>query len=348
MLREEPQMMTASEPKVSVITPVYNTAEYLAQCMESVRAQSYSNWEYHVVDNCSTDDSREIAESFAARDDRIHVHAANDFLSQVANYNRALGYVDQDSVYCKMVQADDWIYPECIEQMVRVAETSNRIGIVGAYQRAGADIKCQGLDSADSGSCDTVVPGSVACRLFFLENRYLFGTPTTLLFRSDIVRGRSPFYEEGSYHEDSEACFDILKSSDFGFVHRVLTYTRVDNESLSTSVQEFAPDALHRYMIVRKFGGNYLTEAENEECLRDARDAYYRFLSYNFLRRRGSDFWSYHRRGFRMAGDRLSRRKLTWMQVPRIARWLGNPLATAEALLAAVKGVPKRKDRTKS
>ena len=340
--------MTEGEPKVSVITPVYNTAEYLAQCIESVIAQSYSNWEYHIVDNCSTDGSGEIAESFAARDNRIHVHAASDFVSQVANYNRALEHVGRDSVYCKMVQADDWIYPECLEQMVQVAELSESIGIVGAYQRAGTNIKCQGLESNDAGSCYPVVPGTAACRLFFLENRYLFGTPTSLLFRSDIVHARTPFYEEGSYHEDSAKCFDILKDYDFGFVHRVLTYTRVDNESLSTAVQRFAPDALHRYIVVRKYAGAHLTEAENEECLRSARDNYYRFLSYNVLRRRGSEFWSYHRRGLQMAGDRLSRAKLAWMQVPRIARWLGNPLATAEGIFAAVKKLFKPEDQTKS
>ena len=338
--------MTEREPKVSVITPVYNTAEYLAQCMESVLAQSYSNWEYHVVDNRSTDGSREIGERLAARDDRIHFHAAEDFVPQVANYNRALEYVDRDSVYCKMVQADDWIYPECLEQMVQVAELSDNIGIVGAYQQAGADIKCQGLDNRDNRSCYSVVPGSVACRLFFLENRYLFGTPTSLLYRSDIVRERSPFFEEGSYHEDSEACFETLIHRDFGFVHRVLTYTRVENESLSTSVQRFAPDALHRYIVVRKYAGAYLSDAENEKCLESARDGYYRFLSYNVLKRRGPDFWSYHRRGLQMAGDRLSRMKLAWMQVPRILRWLGNPLSSVEALIAAVRSRFDRKDET--
>ena len=52
------------EPRVSVVTPFYNTAEYLAECIESVLAQTYTNFEYILVNNKSTDGSREIAERY--------------------------------------------------------------------------------------------------------------------------------------------------------------------------------------------------------------------------------------------------------------------------------------------
>ena len=50
-----------TEPKVMVLTPVYNGAAYLRECIESVLAQDYQNWEYLIVDNCSTDGCPEIA-----------------------------------------------------------------------------------------------------------------------------------------------------------------------------------------------------------------------------------------------------------------------------------------------
>ena len=51
-----------SQPLVSVVTPFYNTADYLGECIESVLRQTYENWGYVLVDNCSTDGLSEIAE----------------------------------------------------------------------------------------------------------------------------------------------------------------------------------------------------------------------------------------------------------------------------------------------
>ena len=66
-------MDRASQPLVSIVTPVYNEAEYLAECIESVLAQSYQNWEYTIVDNCSKDGSAEIARHYAGKDRRIRL-----------------------------------------------------------------------------------------------------------------------------------------------------------------------------------------------------------------------------------------------------------------------------------
>ena len=58
------------QPLVSVVTPVYNGAEYLAECIESVFNQTYENWEYVISDNCSTAGSLEIIRGYEARDPR--------------------------------------------------------------------------------------------------------------------------------------------------------------------------------------------------------------------------------------------------------------------------------------
>jgi cellulose synthase/poly-beta-1,6-N-acetylglucosamine synthase-like glycosyltransferase len=54
-------------PFVSVVTPFYNTREFLAECIESVLIQTYQNWEYILVDNWSTDGSSQVAEEYASR-----------------------------------------------------------------------------------------------------------------------------------------------------------------------------------------------------------------------------------------------------------------------------------------
>src|SRR5882762_1491960 len=116
-----------TEPLVSVVTPVYNGGEYLRECIESVIAQNYTNWRYTIVNNCSTDDTLEIARQYERRDARVRVHDNVEFLPIIDNHNRAISLIDADSAYCKPLMADDWLYPECIETMVNCALTQPSI-----------------------------------------------------------------------------------------------------------------------------------------------------------------------------------------------------------------------------
>src|SRR5512146_3249684 len=112
-------LMTAGpEPLVSVVTPVFNGEKYLRECVDSVLAQTYTNWHYVIVNNCSTDRTLEIAQEYAARDSRIRVVNNREFVGVDANHNNAFREISPDSKYCKVVAADDWIFPECLERMV--------------------------------------------------------------------------------------------------------------------------------------------------------------------------------------------------------------------------------------
>ena len=79
-------MNVQAAPLVSVVTPVYNGAAYLSECIESVLAQTYTNWEYIIVNNCSTDRTRDIASHYAQQDTRIRLHNNDDFLSLDAEF----------------------------------------------------------------------------------------------------------------------------------------------------------------------------------------------------------------------------------------------------------------------
>src|SRR5271169_6107872 len=134
-------MSTANEPFVSIVTPVYNGETYLRECIESVLAQTYSNWEYIIVNNCSTDGTLRIAAEYSSRDRRIHVYNSDSLLPIIANHNRAFGLISRESKYCKVVSADDWLFPECLARMVAVAEANPAVGLVGSYQLSGGGDK---------------------------------------------------------------------------------------------------------------------------------------------------------------------------------------------------------------
>src|SRR5271165_1069131 len=157
-------MSTASQPLVSIVTPVYNEAGYLADCIESVLAQTYQNWDFTIIDNCSTDGSLEVALRYAAKDPRIRIHQNQQFLRVIPNHNVALRQISAESKYCKVVLGDDWIFPNCLEQMVAVAEAHPSVGIVGAYVLEGQRVACTGLPYPSPLVC-----GREICRRHLLE-----------------------------------------------------------------------------------------------------------------------------------------------------------------------------------
>jgi glycosyltransferase involved in cell wall biosynthesis len=307
--------MDSETPLVSFVTPFYNTEKYLRECIESVLRQTYDNWEYVLVNNCSTDGSTQIAEQYARRyPDKVRLEHNPVFLSQVDNYNRAFQLISAASKYSKVVQADDWVFPDCVRRMIDVAEAHSRVGIVAAYELEDDEVRLDGLPYPSP-----VIQGRDACRLYFLSGKYLFGTPTSLLLRSDLVRSRDPFYDKRyAPFEDAHACFDLLKTWNFGFVHQVLTYTRRDNESIISRVRSFGLEPFLHFSMLVAHGRDYLSDEEYCRCLTKARRRYFLHLAKSAckLNRESPDFWDFHRNGLATVNYHLDWRLLAkW--IPR-------------------------------
>ncbi|MDN3512450.1 MAG: glycosyltransferase [Candidatus Jettenia sp.] len=300
-------MNLTSQPLVSIVTPVYNGERYLAECIESVLAQTYQNWKYSIVNNCSTDRTGEIAKAYAKQDTRISIHTNDYFLPVIQNHNRAFRLVSQESRYCKVVHADDWLYPECLTKMVEVAEKYPSVGIVGSYRLDGVKVNSDGFPYTS-----TVIPGREACRSVMLGGKYIFGSPTTLLLRSDRIRSHQSFYNERNFHADKEACFDVLRNSDFGFVYQVLSFTRRHNKTGTTFARKLNTFFLGELIILKKYGPLYLDEQEYKKVLREWTKRYYRFFIKNIFLRRGKrkEFWDYYKTGLQELGFPISSAKL--------------------------------------
>lgn len=329
-----------SAPLVSVVTPFYNSAEYLDECIRSVLRQSFTDFEYVLLDNCSTDGSTEIARRHAAQDARIRYVRNVQFLGQVPNYNAALALISPGSAYCKIVQADDWLYRQCLEEMVGLARGHPRVGIVSSYRLAGAQVKEIGLAHTES-----VVPGREACRRQLLRGIHLVGSPTTILMRSDLVRARRPFYAEGRLHEDTEACYELLGQSDLGFVHQILSFTRTDNESTMSRVRSFNPALLDKLILVHRYGAACLDTDELRGCWQAYERRYLRLLADALVSRRPREFWRYHHRGMASIGYRLPHFRLAGYVLGVLLEMLLNPLNTAMRVMSFLK---RRLDRRAS
>ena len=78
------------KPDISVIMSVYNGETYLAEAIESVRKQTFQNWELIIINDCSTDSTGEILADFSLRDERIKVHTNEVNLKLPASLNKAI------------------------------------------------------------------------------------------------------------------------------------------------------------------------------------------------------------------------------------------------------------------
>jgi hypothetical protein len=157
------------------------------------------------------------------------------------------------------------------------------------------------------------------------------------LIRADLVRSRDPFYNEANLHADTEACYDLLRSMDFGFVHQVLTYTRTHNEQVSTYAQRNNTYLLGNLHDLQKYGPYYLSASEYEQRLNDKLDGYYRYLAWCVFQRREQRFWDYHRQGLDRLELGFSRVKLAQAVVMFILNRLLNPKQSIEGKINSLK-----------
>lgn len=112
--------MPKERVKVSIFTQVYNAEAYLDQCIGSVLAQSYSNFEYIIANRGSTDGSKGILERYAAQDERIRVlhYEQNETSPRAVQLMRTM----ETGSYVTLIDADDWWESDYLERLVGLAE----------------------------------------------------------------------------------------------------------------------------------------------------------------------------------------------------------------------------------
>lgn len=99
-------------PTISIIVPVYNTEKYLHRCIDSILAQTFTNFELLLIDDGSKDNSGKICDEYAAKDSRVRVfHKENGGVSSARN----LGLDNVQGEWITFVDSDDWITKDAIE-----------------------------------------------------------------------------------------------------------------------------------------------------------------------------------------------------------------------------------------
>ena len=123
-------------PKVSVIVAVYNSAEFLPRCVDSILAQTETDIEVLLVDDGSTDHSPAVMAAYVARDGRFrYLRKENGGLSSARN----AGMLQATGKYLLFVDADDWIEPTLVADAWGLAEAHNAEQVLWNYRKAYPD-----------------------------------------------------------------------------------------------------------------------------------------------------------------------------------------------------------------
>lgn len=183
-------------PMVSVIIPVYNAARYLEQTVQSVLKQSFANYEILLVDDGSTDGSKELLFRLQEADDRIRVLVNEENLGVALTRNRAIE--ESRGTFLAFLDADDLWLPEKLEKQLALAA------------RTGADLLYSSYSFVDQDGqpCGRSFLARPCVDFDSMLLRNEIGCSTAMVRRSALGAHR---FLESFYHEDYVLWMELLK-----------------------------------------------------------------------------------------------------------------------------------------
>lgn len=205
---------------VSIITPMYNSEKYILETYESIKNQSYTNWEWIVIDDCSNDKSYEIVLQLKKEDSRIQLLKNRFNLKAAGSRNRGLDLAKGE--YISFIDSDDIWYVNFLEKQLKIL-TQKKCNIVfSSYKRKNENL------SRDFG--DYIVPEIVTYK-DLLKTNYL--SCLTVLYRKSIYKNKR-FIEGLKMHEDYVFWLELLEIEKIARGNReVLAIYRIRSNSTS-------------------------------------------------------------------------------------------------------------------
>lgn len=130
-------------PLVSIIVPTYNVENYIAQTIECVLAQTFTNWELVITDDCSTDSTVEIIKRYIQQDKRIRLFILPQ--NSGAAFARNHSIENANGRYIAFLDSDDWWYPEKLAKQMDFIQKTNCEFCFTAFEYADKDLNITGV-----------------------------------------------------------------------------------------------------------------------------------------------------------------------------------------------------------
>ncbi len=218
-----------ASPIISVIVPVYKTEKYLSQCIESILAQSFTDFELLLIDDGSPDRCGEICEEYAKRDPRIRVfHQRNAGVSKARNY----GLENAMGRYIAFVDSDDYVLPDYLRDLYN-SLSDDKCLVIHTVIKFFPD-----GHSVRSDWPETTIEGKEAYRLLLEYGDKTIGYSCGKLFNNELIHSHHlRFPEDISLLEDLFFLFDYAQIASSIKVCNVANYVyRIGHSDAALSV----------------------------------------------------------------------------------------------------------------
>ncbi|MEL7661272.1 glycosyltransferase family 2 protein [Acetobacterium wieringae] len=243
-----------SLPKISVIMLTYNRENLVGRAIESILNQSFSNFEFIIVNNGSTDQSGAIADKYASKDSRISViHCRRGNIGS----GRNIGLDVSKGEYISFIDDDDYVDPDFLEFLYNLAVLNNAdISICGSF--------IVGFDKIKNGYVfdKMYIMNAIQATEEFLKRKlYSAGMPMKLIHRSLLNNIR--FFEDNVY-EDIRTTYRYFANAKTVAVHGVPKYYVFrhagNNSGTATKFNMMNSEQLYEYLLAFKERTIYISE----------------------------------------------------------------------------------------
>jgi glycosyltransferase involved in cell wall biosynthesis len=229
-----------TEPaRVAICVPSFAAERFLAEALDSVLAQTETNWEMVIVDDASLDGSFEIAQKYAAADPRIVAVRNPENLGAAASWTVAVAATT--APFVKLLCCDDAIRPDCLERQLAVfeADSNGEVGLIAAQRRLiaedGTVIRNRhGLMGLKRGPSIIGLRELVTAMLRTGTNP--LGEPSTVMFRRTALTEAGGFDPNWRYVIDLKAYVEIAKRYKIALIREPIGTFRVSSSSWSAAL----------------------------------------------------------------------------------------------------------------
>lgn len=228
-------------PKVSIVLPCYNGAALLGEAIESCVNQTFQDWELIIINDCSTDNTLEVANEYASKDARIAVYTNEKNSKLPASLNN--GFRKATGEYWTWTSDDNILHPDMLETMVDYLDKHMDVGLVVSDSYV--------IDEKGNIIGEKHIPNDIQFRMIL--NNYV---GASFMYRKECALQAGEYREDLFLVEDYEFFIRMSLCCKIGIISQFLYYYRDNPNSLTATRQKEIKERLAQMRIM------YLDKAE--------------------------------------------------------------------------------------